>query len=102
MDQNQVYIRLSAWSSVTDDLASVLRASDKMPPPLVGGYGDAPSEFVCPIELRLMEDDPVLASDGYTYSRTGLEAWISQCESNGLPLFIEIKQSNSIIPLALY
>lgn len=64
---------------------SVLTASDKVP--LVGdGISDAPHEFVCPIELRLMVDDPVLASDGFMYSRAGLEAWISRCEANGLPL----------------
>jgi hypothetical protein len=52
----------------------------------VDGNGDAPSEFVCPIEFRLMVDDPVLASDGYTYSRAGLEKWISQRKVEGRPL----------------
>lgn len=50
------------------------------------GDGDAPQEFVCPIELTLMVDDPVLASDGFTYSRAGLEKWISRCKAAGLPL----------------
>ena len=52
----------------------------------VDGNDDAPGEFVCPIELRLMVDDPVLASDGFTYSRAGLEKWILQRQVSGLPL----------------
>jgi hypothetical protein len=86
--KNKKKITDDAPASIGDDFLDlqVLTASDKMPP-LVGDCdGGAPSEFVCPIELRLMVDDPVLASDGFMYSRAGLEAWISRCEANGLPL----------------
>lgn len=34
-----------------------------------------PPELVCPISHALMVDDPVLASDNYTYERSSIEAW---------------------------
>ncbi|KAL7500822.1 hypothetical protein ACHAWT_008998 [Skeletonema menzelii] len=47
----------------------------------VDGNGNIPStnepppELVCPIELVLMTDDPVLASDGVTYERRAITNW---------------------------
>lgn len=35
-----------------------------------------PEHFVCPISLEIMED-PVIASDGYTYERKSIEDWFS-------------------------
>ncbi|XP_077993545.1 WD repeat, SAM and U-box domain-containing protein 1-like isoform X2 [Glandiceps talaboti] len=34
-----------------------------------------PDEFLCPITREVMRD-PVIASDGYTYERSSIEAWI--------------------------
>lgn len=34
-----------------------------------------PDEFLCPINRELMED-PVIASDGYSYEREAIESWI--------------------------
>jgi len=47
---------------------------------------DAPDDYVCPLEMCLMTEDPVLASDGFAYSKKGLERWISHCAAKGLPL----------------
>ena len=35
----------------------------------------APDGYLCPITLELMQD-PVLAADGFTYERTGIEQWL--------------------------
>jgi len=40
---------------------------------------EPPPELVCPIELVLMTDDPVLAADGVTYERRAITNWF---ESN--------------------
>lgn len=46
----------------------------------------APDEYKCPLEMCLLTDDPVVASDGFMYSKKGLERWIAHCESKGRPL----------------
>lgn len=46
----------------------------------------APDEYKCPLEMCLMTEDPVLASDGFMYSKKGLEGWIAHCAAKGLPL----------------
>ena len=38
---------------------------------------DPPDDFVCPITQALMED-PVLATDGHTYERRAIEAWLAR------------------------
>ena len=35
-----------------------------------------PSEFVCPISMSLMRD-PVVGTDGHTYERSAITAWLS-------------------------
>lgn len=47
---------------------------------------DAPDEYVCPLEMCLMTEEPVVASDGFVYSKMGLEGWIAHCAAKGLPL----------------
>jgi len=47
---------------------------------------DAPDDYVCPLEMCLMTKDSVLASDGCAYSKKGLERWIANCATKGLPL----------------
>ena len=42
-----------------------------------------PNEFYCPIGGDLMED-PVIASDGRSYSRDLIEQWFEQCRRQGL------------------
>jgi rubrerythrin len=39
---------------------------------------DAPFELLCPIRHELMVSDPVLARDGYTYEREGIESWFAK------------------------
>lgn len=46
----------------------------------------APDEYKCPLEMCLLTEDPVLASDGFIYSKKGLEKWIAHCKSKGRPL----------------
>ena len=47
---------------------------------------DAPDAYICPIWLCMLDADPVVASDGFMYSRAALETWIRQCETTGVPL----------------
>lgn len=47
---------------------------------------DAPDGYICPLEMCLMTEAPVLASDGFVYSKKGLERWIAHCAAKGLPL----------------
>lgn len=47
---------------------------------------DAPDEYICPLEMCLMTEDPVVASDGFMYSKKGLERWIAHCAAKGRPL----------------
>ena len=46
----------------------------------------APDEYKCPLEICLLTVDPVLASDGFMYSKKGLEGWIAHCATKGLPM----------------
>eukprot|EP00286_Rhodomonas_abbreviata_P030002 CAMPEP_0181299814 /NCGR_PEP_ID=MMETSP1101-20121128/6553_1 /TAXON_ID=46948 /ORGANISM="Rhodomonas abbreviata, Strain Caron Lab Isolate" /LENGTH=154 /DNA_ID=CAMNT_0023405001 /DNA_START=223 /DNA_END=684 /DNA_ORIENTATION=+ len=43
-----------------------------------------PQEYACPITQSVMLD-PVLASDGHTYERTAIEAWLATCKSQRQP-----------------
>lgn len=47
---------------------------------------DAPDDYICPLEMCLLTEDPVLASDGFAYSKKGLERWIAHCAAKGRPL----------------
>jgi hypothetical protein len=47
---------------------------------------DAPDAYVCPIGMCMLNVDPVVASDGFIYSRAALEGWIEQCQATGRPL----------------
>ena len=40
-------------------------------------YGDAPEFLVCPITQEVMED-PVITSDGHTFERSAIEAWLGK------------------------
>ena len=46
----------------------------------------APSELICPISLELMVNDPVVASDGFTYERRAIEDWFAKKTRDGAPL----------------
>jgi hypothetical protein len=46
------------------------------------GQGD---DFLCPITRKLMED-PVIAADGHTYSRSAIEEWILR-DTQGAPYY---------------
>jgi len=41
----------------------------------------APDEYKCPLEMCLMTEDPVVASDGFMNSKKGLERWIAHSEA---------------------
>ena len=64
--------------SVTSSAALVLTEDDI--------YEAAQDEYKCPLEMYLLTEDPVVASDGFMYSKKGLERWIAHCEAKGLPL----------------
>ncbi|KAJ1494200.1 hypothetical protein T484DRAFT_1766373 [Baffinella frigidus] len=42
-------------------------------------------EFICPITNDIFKD-PVLASDGKTYEREGIELWMTSCTQRRLPI----------------
>ena len=42
---------------------------------------DVPSSFLCPITHELM-NDPVCASDGYTYERKAIEEWLTKKQTS--------------------
>ena len=44
-------------------------------------FGDAPEFLVCPITQEVM-DDPVITSDGHTFERSAIEAWLSNNSTN--------------------
>ena len=44
-------------------------------------YGDAPEFLVCPITQEVMED-PVITSDGHTFERSAIEAWLGKNNTN--------------------
>ena len=48
------------------------------------------TELVCPISHVLMVNDPVIASDGYTYSKAAIEMWIQRQRS-------ECQEANRIL-----
>jgi hypothetical protein len=61
----------------------IMRGLDKvLAHPYLAFHGAAspscatPDEYSCPITHEIMID-PVLASDGYSYERTAMEAWIN-------------------------
>jgi len=43
-------------------------------------------DYICRLEMCLLTEDPVLASDGFAYSKEGLERWIAHCTVKGRPL----------------
>ena len=47
---------------------------------------EAPDEYICSLEMCLLTEDPVVASDGFTYSNKGHEGWIAHCAGKGRPL----------------
>ena len=40
--------------------------------------------FLCPITQDYMRD-PVITSDGQTYERRAIEAWLQRCAAQGMP-----------------
>jgi len=57
-----------------------------------------PAEFFCPISHELMED-PVLASDGFTYERSFIENWLNSKGTNCCsPMTNQPLSSRSLVP----
>ena len=54
-----------------------------------------PTECICPISQELM-DDPVVCSDGHTYSRSSIQEWFRQ--SNTSPLTGQALNSMHLVP----
>merc|ERR1711918_281130 len=53
------------------------------------------SDLLCPITLTIMED-PVICSDGFSYERNAIEAWLkSNCRS---PKTNQILSNKTLIP----
>jgi hypothetical protein len=53
---------------------------------------EGPHELYCPISFVLMVDDPVVASDHYTYERSAIESWFARHEGSGEPIRSPITQ----------
>uniref|UniRef100_A0A7N4P027 WD repeat, SAM and U-box domain-containing protein 1 n=1 Tax=Sarcophilus harrisii TaxID=9305 RepID=A0A7N4P027_SARHA len=71
--------------SLTDDLkieslglrSKVLRKIEELKVKAESLSSGIPDEFLCPITRELMQD-PVIASDGYSYEKEAIENWISK------------------------
>ncbi|XP_045043298.2 WD repeat, SAM and U-box domain-containing protein 1 isoform X4 [Desmodus rotundus] len=71
--------------SLADDLkieslglrSKVLRKIEELRTKVKTLSSEIPDEFVCPITRELMQD-PVIASDGYSYEKEAMENWISK------------------------
>ncbi|XP_023787253.1 WD repeat, SAM and U-box domain-containing protein 1 isoform X4 [Cyanistes caeruleus] len=62
-----------------------------------------PDEFLCPITRELM-NDPVIATDGYSYEREAMENWISNRRSSpmtNLPLHSLMLTPNRTLKMAI-
>ncbi|NXU46566.1 WSDU1 protein, partial [Drymodes brunneopygia] len=62
-----------------------------------------PDEFLCPITRELM-NDPVIATDGYSYEREAMENWISNRRSSpmtNLPLHSPTLTPNRTLKMAI-
>jgi len=61
--------------------------------------GEAPDDFLCPISLEMMEE-PVIASDGFSYNRTSIQGWLANPNSKrrspmtNQPLFSDVLVPN--------
>jgi hypothetical protein len=56
---------------------------------------DIPEEYTCPITADLMID-PVVASDGHTYSREGIRQWLALKRTS--PKTNEVMETTSVFP----
>ncbi|XP_036900545.1 WD repeat, SAM and U-box domain-containing protein 1 isoform X4 [Sturnira hondurensis] len=71
--------------SLADDLkieslglrSKVLRKIEELRTKVKTLSSEIPDEFICPITRELMQD-PVIASDGYSYEKEAMENWISK------------------------
>ncbi|XP_063789746.1 WD repeat, SAM and U-box domain-containing protein 1 [Pseudophryne corroboree] len=54
----------------------ILRKIDDLKSKMKAAASSIPDEFLCPITWEIMQD-PVIASDGYSYERKAIENWIS-------------------------
>ncbi|XP_035879326.1 WD repeat, SAM and U-box domain-containing protein 1 isoform X5 [Phyllostomus discolor] len=71
--------------SLADDLkieslglrSKVLRKIEELRTQVKTLSSEIPDEFICPITRELMQD-PVIASDGYSYEKEAMENWISK------------------------
>lgn len=59
----------AAFQTVVDDLVTLQKQ-------ILRQQRGIPDEFICPITLERMTD-PVIASDGHTYERSGIEEWLA-------------------------
>ncbi|GMH36005.1 hypothetical protein BSKO_03873 [Bryopsis sp. KO-2023] len=71
-------------SEVIPAMTEILRvaqiSTNPPPPPLSNNSNqsnDAPDRFICPITQDVMED-PVVASDGFTYERIAIQRWMTK------------------------
>nr|CAB3267740.1 WD repeat, SAM and U-box domain-containing protein 1 [Phallusia mammillata] len=55
-----------------------------------------PDEFLCPITREIMHD-PVIASDGFSYERTSIEAWIRKDPNPLSPMTNQTLKSKNLV-----
>lgn len=80
---------VASASSAADGAVSSRRAAAAAAPVATKPRVRVPAEFVCPITACLM-DDPVVATDGFSYERAAIEQWLaghdtSPCTNAVLP-----------------
>jgi len=54
----------------------------------------APAELVCPISHVLMTEDPVVASDGFTYEHVAIDAWVRKQQAEVVAAKEQIARGN--------
>lgn len=83
---------LPATAPSIDRIAPIVTAT----PNLSIDDKDMPDEFLCPISREVMID-PVIAADGFTYERNGIERWFKR-GSNVSPMTNQRLVSRNLIP----
>ncbi|XP_019145869.1 WD repeat, SAM and U-box domain-containing protein 1 isoform X2 [Corvus cornix cornix] len=83
--------------------SKVLQKIEELRMTMISVSVPVPDEFLCPITRELM-NDPVIATDGYSYEREAMENWISNRRSSpmtNLPLHSLMLTPNRTLKMAI-
>jgi hypothetical protein len=73
------------------------KSSDNSPNPLLDEQFSVPDEFLCPISREVM-DDPVFASDGFTFERNAIERYLIPNPQDECTKLVLLDGSRSVSP----